>query len=840
MEQAQRRAAWAATLILVLLPVGPGRVPAAQASSDEALVVGTEIEPVEAPWGQTVRRVELAIDGAELADDLVPGVPLEGAGESFVGSPEKPVRLSLPGGREVVAKPTASQYMVVPVVTESGVHVMDLEGVIWMSTSGEATVALSMMRMPGDQWELTGGTIEVADGEFQVVRDPSATLMQDWLTDPELDQEPLQAIQRVVEWPEGRVASVRPGARTEGLPNTATDLRIMGVTTNGVSVANAMTFLLQGASDTKAALQNSSAAGNGTTPGGYSNIPTVTITSIVATTYQQSNPSVGGSLLADYIALVSGSGALSGVSGQRAAYAADLVSMIVPARYVADSSCGGGLNRGYATVITRETTTVCPGRKAVAHEVGHNLGGGHEDAGPYGSGCASTSPPTCSMEHTIGYPNARAYRYGTTSYCDVMHSDRTCRRLIYSTPHRQFPGSGVNAGTDTRNNAEAISDGLIAAACYGGAAPTGGTYTPMTPLRILDTRPAYGIGGYLTPAQPNVLRQVPVPSSVPADAAAVVVTVTAVSPSADGWITATECGEDPFPSRSAINYRAGRNRAQTVVVPLGDYRYITLTSSQHTHELVDLVGYFGGTGGQTDRLHVSPSNLPARVLDTRPANSGSPALYQGGAMTAGTSRTFNLALASPPAGTTVAVVNLTVTGATANGYMSIGAGPTTSTINYYTDGPESNLAFIPIDSAGEFDLFTSATVNVIADVTGWFSPAGTLSFVPCVPYRVTDTANLPASNAVDLWPSYSAVILSVVLATPTAGGGWLTVYPRPTPATPIGAPPGVSTVNGVLSESVNNHAIVSTTSGAIRVYYSNPASPTSTYRLVVDREGCFA
>lgn len=79
---------------------------------------------------------------------------------------------------------------------------------------------------------------------------------------------------------------------------------------------------------------------------------------------------------------------------------------------------------------------------------------------------------------------------------------------------------------------------------------------------------------------------------IPSDASAVVTNVTAVSPSADGWLALWPAGT-VWGGTSTMNYRTGRTRANNSVVPLPGNGYVSMRNGGGTqHVIVDVTGYF--------------------------------------------------------------------------------------------------------------------------------------------------------------------------------------------------------------------------------------------------------
>lgn len=116
---------------------------------------------------------------------------------------------------------------------------------------------------------------------------------------------------------------------------------------------------------------------------------------------------------------------------------------------------------------------------------------------------------------------------------------------------------------------------------------------------------------------------------------------------------------------------------------------------------------------------------PCRLLDTRDPTGD----YGGPALVAGQERTF-VATGSKcgiPATANAVSVNLTVTRAAAQGYLSVHpAGsplPLVSTVNYVPGLTRANNAIVPLSSSGEFTIYcgqASGTAHAIVDVNGYF------------------------------------------------------------------------------------------------------------------------
>jgi hypothetical protein len=92
------------------------------------------------------------------------------------------------------------------------------------------------------------------------------------------------------------------------------------------------------------------------------------------------------------------------------------------------------------------------------------------------------------------------------------------------------------------------------------------TFTPVRPVRLVDTRNGIGASGRVGPGRQVVLR-VADDVTVPANATAVVLNVTAVDPSAAGFVTVYPCSVG-VPDTSTLNYVAGQTVANTTIAAL--------------------------------------------------------------------------------------------------------------------------------------------------------------------------------------------------------------------------------------------------------------------------------
>ncbi len=245
---------------------------------------------------------------------------------------------------------------------------------------------------------------------------------------------------------------------------------------------------------------------------------------------------------------------------------------------------------------------------------------------------------------------------------------------------------------------------------------TSDRFVPASPARVLDTRTGVGTArGRLAAGRTLDL----VPSSVPGSGVAVgvdavVLNVTVDAPSKAGYVTVWPTGEPRF-EVSSLNFEAGQTVANLVIAKLGAGGSVSVfNAAGDVDVLADVVGSFSSDG--LGRHH---STSPTRVLDTRNGIGVPSAL--------GTSVvTLPLAGSSPvPNGATGVVMNVTVTGPTAQSYLTVWPQgeprPTASSLNYRADTTVANLVIARLGTDGGVHLANDAgSTHVLADVVGYF------------------------------------------------------------------------------------------------------------------------
>ncbi|VTR77011.1 S8 family serine peptidase [Cellulomonas hominis] len=255
---------------------------------------------------------------------------------------------------------------------------------------------------------------------------------------------------------------------------------------------------------------------------------------------------------------------------------------------------------------------------------------------------------------------------------------------------------------------------------------TGGAtgFVPLDPVRVMDTRS--GTGG-VPKAQVAAGRWVDLVvrgrQGVPADASAVVLNVTGVSPTGKTNVrvypTPAASEDQAPPTVSNLNLSGGRDQPNLVTVTVGDggrVRFYTQTAAVHL--VADLAGYYSPTG---DRGYVPLD--PTRIADSRSGLG-----LTGGPLQAGVPATLTVAGAGGvPADADAAVLNVTAVRpdrlSNLRVYPANAAGtvPLVSNLNVVAGRDEPNLVIARLGQGGAVSLYSqTARIGVVVDVAGYF------------------------------------------------------------------------------------------------------------------------
>ncbi len=367
-----------------------------------------------------------------------------------------------------------------------------------------------------------------------------------------------------------------------------------------------------------------------------------------------------------------------------------------------------------------------------------------------------------------------------------------------------------------------------------------GAYVALPPARIVDT--AIGLGGWSTPGPGlSIFPTVSGVGGVPG-AAAVLLSVTAASPTAGGDL-------DVYPAGSAggdaisLYFAAHQTTANLVLTPLGNGGRVAIKNGSlgTTRIVVDVQGYVvAGTPASPGALESFPAfriyktfsrftRLPARSTLVLDIDSNNPRIVG------------------------ASVLNVTAAGPDAGGYLTVyptgTTRPTTSNVNFRAGSFTSNLVLARLGANGAVSIYngSNGTTSLYVDVQGHtlVGAASALGNVqPLAPARIVDTAiglGVPRAPLAGVHPldvavlgrggvpatGVSAVVLNVTVAS-AQHSGYLSVYPSG------GSRPGTSNLNFSAGRTVAGLVVVPVgADGKVTVY----SGSTGSIRLVADVQG---
>ncbi|MER5487813.1 PKD domain-containing protein [Streptomyces sp. NPDC002812] len=206
---------------------------------------------------------------------------------------------------------------------------------------------------------------------------------------------------------------------------------------------------------------------------------------------------------------------------------------------------------------------------------------------------------------------------------------------------------------------------------------------------------------------------------------------------------------------------------------------------------------------------------PTRLLDTR-AGSSRVAPYTSARVKVGGFGTI-------PAGVTAVALNVTVTNTKSGGHVTAFASgtdrPTTSNLNYEPGQTVPNLVIVPVGTDGYVELYNGGweSVDLIADITGYFTQSAASGYTALAPERHVDTREGLGTRKGQV-PGYGtitttiagnrgvpagakAVALNVTVTNPRSDGH-LTVFPTGKAA------PNASNLNFSTGQTIANAVIV--------------------------------
>jgi len=379
------------------------------------------------------------------------------------------------------------------------------------------------------------------------------------------------------------------------------------------------------------------------------------------------------------------------------------------------------------------------------------------------------------------------------------------------------------------------------------ATTTSGSYVAVTPARLTDTRPNSGQtnAGKAIAAGATLTVQVTGKGNVATGASAAVLNVTAVDPTAAGFLTVFPSGTT-MPVVSNLNFTPGAVVANLVTVPVSASGAVSIyNSAGSTNVVVDVDGYYMGSAAANGSGLYNPVS-PTRVLGS---------LQAGQPIGPGAATAVTVASASPtdnvPATATAVVLNVTSSQASAASFLTVYpagvARPLASNVNFTAGETVANRVTVGVGTGGQIEVFNGAgTARVDVDVSGYYTGSGGTGsvFVPITPIRITDTRSRTngtpiAANSSERFalaggsiPSSAIAVAANFTVVAGSAAGYLTVYPASDAQAPV-----ASDVNWLPRGVVPNLTLADTSgSGGVEVYNSQGAAVD----VVIDAFGYFA
>jgi hypothetical protein len=386
------------------------------------------------------------------------------------------------------------------------------------------------------------------------------------------------------------------------------------------------------------------------------------------------------------------------------------------------------------------------------------------------------------------------------------------------------------------------------------ALPTGAAYLPIVPCRIVDTRVAGGRVGA------NATRAFTVTGTgsafaaqggkaggcgIPTTAVAVEAAITAVSPTAAGFLRAWPAGS-PAPTATFLNFAKGTsttNAGSLAIATTGtQHLQVRNASAGANHFVIDVQGYYDPTGG-AEYVPI----VPCRVVDTRLWSSllASPPVVSRWISIYGSLAQLQHQGGNPqgcdiPSGVVAIEASISVVNPKAGGYLRAypfnTPMPTATFLNFAKGISTTNTGTLALATSPDMQLevvnFSTARTDIVIDVQGYYSTtADGARFVAQVPCRIADTragggalaAQGQRSFAVTgtgaafagqggkaggcAIPAGAVAIQASITAVDPAGAGYLRAWPVGLPmptATALNFAKGISTTNtGTLTIAIS-------------------------------------
>ncbi len=261
-----------------------------------------------------------------------------------------------------------------------------------------------------------------------------------------------------------------------------------------------------------------------------------------------------------------------------------------------------------------------------------------------------------------------------------------------------------------------------------GTSPIGSDLSPRVSARLYETRTGFStVDGVQAqtgtrPAGSVSAIKVAGRGGIVRGASTAALNVTVTGTQAAGYITVYPC-DAPRPTASNVNYGAGQTVANLVMAKIANDGTVCVYTSAKTDLVVDASGFMGGSGAYV-------ALQPARLLETRSASIGTTidgvSAGEGVRLAGSTTELPVRSRGGVPATADTVVVNVTVTGPSAAGFVTVypcgSIRPNSSNLNFAAGATVANASFARIGTAGKICLYTSADTHLVVDVNGALLP----------------------------------------------------------------------------------------------------------------------
>ncbi|MET9436170.1 hypothetical protein [Streptomyces sp. NPDC006551] len=353
-----------------------------------------------------------------------------------------------------------------------------------------------------------------------------------------------------------------------------------------------------------------------------------------------------------------------------------------------------------------------------------------------------------------------------------------------------------------------------------------GTFKPITPTRLMDTRSGLGVPKAKIGPGGTVTLQATGKAGIPVSGVtAVVLNVTATNATAGSFVSVYPDGTART-SASNLNFTAGQTIPNLVVVPVVNGKVSFYNKAGTVDLLADVSGYYTSDMAGSTFKPITPT----RLMDTRAGLGVAQAKVGPGGVA-----TLQVAGVSgiPVSGVTAVVLNVTATNATSGSFVSVypdgTARTSASNLNFTAGQTIPNLVVVPVVN-GKVSFYNKAgTVDLLADVSGYFTTDGTGSlYKPITPTRLMDTragqgvpqakvgpggvATLQVAGVSGIPVSGVTAVVLNVTATNATSGSFVSVYPDGTART------SASNLNFTAGQTIPNLVVVPVVNGKVSFY----------------------